>query len=495
VGRQAVWQFTVVTGATGVLLGAVAGHLAPVAQVYPRVAPGWGHAHGAATLLAAVLLVVLAGLLALRRHAFPAVPGHGQVRLALRCAVLALAGAGLYDVVLRHHPGLRMSWPAVLLLTVTVAAVPLLASSPAPAPGDRAQRRRVGELVDHAGSDTLAPFALRRDKSYVFSPDGRAAIGYRVLLGVAVAGADPVGDPDSYAAAVDRFAAVCARHGWHAAAIAARGDLVPLWRRHGMHAIGIGDEVVLDTAAFGLGTRRMRNVRQAVRRTHNCGVTTEVLREGALRPELRAELAGISTRWLDGVPERGFSMNLDGVLRGVHPECVLVVARDASGRAVGFQRYAPCRGGTALSLDTMRRWRSGPNGLNERMIVDLVEHARQHGVERISLNFAAFRGLLAAGEERRGPERVGYRLVHLLDPLIRVESLYLFNAKFRPDCVPRSVVFSSWSALPAAVDLARGGDHHRLLLLIRVGQHDLGAVHVGLDRPHRALDHQPVPVS
>jgi len=45
-------------------------------------------------------------------------------------------------------------------------------------------------------------------------------------------------------------------------------------------------------------------------------------------------------------------------------------------------------------------------------------------------------------------ERVGYQAIHLLDPFIRVESLYRFNAKFHPGYLPRGVVFPSWLSVP-----------------------------------------------
>jgi lysylphosphatidylglycerol synthetase-like protein (DUF2156 family) len=181
-----------------------------------------------------------------------------------------------------------------------------------------------------------------------------------------------------------------------------------------------------------------------------------IVREGDLAPVLRAELAEVSARWLRGSRERGFSMILDGLLTGTHPDCVLVIALDRDGRVVGFQRYALCAGGEALSLDTMRRDRGGPNGLNERMIIDLVDRAREWGVRVLSLNFAAFRSLLDAGSARRGVERLGYRALHLLDPWIQVESLYLFNAKFRPIYRPRSVAFPSWWSIPTVAAVMLG---------------------------------------
>ncbi|MFD1044582.1 phosphatidylglycerol lysyltransferase domain-containing protein [Kibdelosporangium lantanae] len=195
-------------------------------------------------------------------------------------------------------------------------------------------------------------------------------------------------------------------------------------------------------------------------------VTTRVVRERDIPTDLRFELARLSERWLDGARERGFSMILDGMLTGAHPDCLLVIAYVDS-RVVAFQRYAPV--GTALSLDTMRRDREGPNGLNERMIVDLVEYASDHGVDLISLNFAAFRSLMDAGSSRGVVQQAAYRALHVLDPLIQLESLYLFNAKFRPTYQPRAVAFGSWLGLPTVImamvgmEFGLGYDRHRPL--------------------------------
>ena len=51
-------------------------------------------------------------------------------------------------------------------------------------------------------------------------------------------------------------------------------------------------------------------------------------------------------------------------------------------------------------------------------------------------------------------------------------------------------VLAERHVLALAVHLRRRRDDDELLLLVRVLQHDLGAVHVGLDRVHRLLDDQ-----
>ncbi|MBO2446762.1 DUF2156 domain-containing protein [Actinomadura barringtoniae] len=408
-----------------------------------------------APLIAAVLVALW-----LRRDDFPVRPHPERVRTAVKTGAVLVIGAvagsmliggvAIRSVAGDVADGLSAShmdgagWlPNVLALAgaagLLVIVVTLLASDPAPPAGGEDERQAVAGLVANPGSDTLAPFALRRDKSYVFSRDGRAAIGYRVLFGLAVVGGDPVGDPRSQESAIEEFLAMSRRTGWRPAVLGASADLLPAWGD--LRSFGFGDEVVVRPAEFSLSGRQMRNVRQAVKRTHNFGVKSEIVREDELTPELRDELLEVASSSLGGAAERGFSMNLDELLTGFHPGTIVAIAYDEDGRAIAFQRYATA--GNGISLDAMRRSPDGPNGVNERLITEVIEYAREQGMDLVSLNFAAFRELLDS-EDRNPVEKAGYQALHLLDPLIAVESLYLFDKKFRPDYRPRSIVFRSW---------------------------------------------------
>ena len=59
------------------------------------------------------------------------------------------------------------------------------------------------------GSDTLAYFALRDDKSFFFSSDGEAMIAYTYIGRYALASGDPIGRPESLDRVVDEFLAMC----------------------------------------------------------------------------------------------------------------------------------------------------------------------------------------------------------------------------------------------------------------------------------------------
>ncbi len=411
------------------------------------------------------VLGAVALLLATLRAQFPAQPDPRRLRLAgqvsLGLLLLVAVGSGWGFVSYQEKPkqigaallaDFAPARPApighdsILALLVGVGGLALLAlvfaAGPAPEPGSAAQRHLVAQLAGALGADSLAPFATRLDKSYVFSPDGRAAIGYRVFFGTALAGGDPVGDPASAGDAVAEFLHRCDREGWRPGVLGAGG---PAWAGHDLHGLTFGDEAVLDVASFSLGSRRMRNVRQAVRRTHNAGVKVTV---GPLADELIEELRPVLAAWLRGRVERGFAMNLDTLLRP-RPDCVVAVARGEGGDAVAFARFAVCGGGRILTLDAAPRRRDAPNGVVERLVVEVVEHGRANGVDEVSLNFA---GLRRVFESPSRLARVATVAIRAFDPWIELWPLYRFCAKFRPAWRPRRLLARSWPALaPVAV--------------------------------------------
>jgi lysyl-tRNA synthetase class 2 len=91
----------------------------------------------------------------------------------------------------------------------------------------------------------------------------------------------------------------------------------------------------------------------------------------------------------------------------------------------------------------MRRSRDSANGVNELLVVAALAGAAELGVRRVSLNFALFRAALEQGARLgAGPVLRAWRsLLLLASRFWQIDSLYRFNAKFRPQWVPRYVCF------------------------------------------------------
>ena len=346
--------------------------------------------------------------------------GRPLLRSHVVASVVLLVAARVVDA--QHHQ--TSAW-----IGVVAAGVVIGLPRRAPGAADSDDRRHVWALVDRSAGDTLAPFALRTDKTYVFTPDRAAAIAYRVRFGTAIASGDPVGDPERREDAVLAFLELADHNGWRTAVLGSGDRMVEVWRAHGLRALPIGRDVVVDVASFSLEGRAFRNLRQAVQRTRNFGVTTDIVPERSLTPELREELAGVMRATGKGEQSRGFAMILDHVLDGTHPGTFIALARDRDGRVVAFQRYATADGGRELSLDVPWRVPGAPNGVDERLIVDVVQWAGEGRASSVSLAFAAFPDLFST-EDRGVLQQTAYRAVRLLDRFIKLESLYRFVRKF-----------------------------------------------------------------
>jgi lysyl-tRNA synthetase class 2 len=372
----------------------------------------------------------------------------------LRHAVFALVGVS-GPVQFRQRAEVLDDLTATIGLCSLIGAVLLggyfllRSAEPKPSLGaeDEARIRRL--LEEHGTEDSLGYFALRRDKSVVFSATGKSALTYRVLAGVALTSGDPLGDAEAWPGVVEEYLGICLRHGWVPAVLGCAERAATVWARHGLTVLELGDEAVVETGEFTLEGRRMRGVRQAVARVKRSGYVVRVRRAGDLSEAEHTELARRAASWRGTETERGFSMALSRVADPADPECVLVTA-EQDGVVRGILQFVPW-GRDGLSLDLMSRDREAPdNGLNEFMISELLAACHDLGVKRVSLNFAMFRAALERGERiGAGPvARLWAKALRLGSRWWQIETLYRFNAKFRPQWVPRYLAFPAVRDLP-----------------------------------------------
>jgi lysyl-tRNA synthetase, class II len=314
----------------------------------------------------------------------------------------------------------------------------------------RADAERVRELLSkHGDRDSLGYFALRDDKSVIWSPTGKACICYRVVSGVMLASGDPIGDPEAWPGAISPFLDEAARHAWAPAVMGCSELGAEVWCREGnLTALELGDEAIVNVADFSLSGRSMRNVRQMVNRVAKHGYVAEVRRVSDIPPPEIDAIVRAADSWRGSQTERGFSMALGRIGAPGDENCVLATAtEDGVIRAV--LQLVPW-GTDGLSLDLMRRDKAAQPGLNDFLIAETIKAAPGLGVKRISLNFAVFRAALERGERiGAGPVLRAWRSVLIfLSKWFQIESLYKFNAKFCPVWQPRFFVFPSTRDAP-----------------------------------------------
>jgi lysyl-tRNA synthetase class 2 len=398
----------------------------------------------AASLLAALLVSVTDRAPDAGRSTFPERWRYGTLRLVSVAADES------------RFPGISTpNWANVVinvLSTILVLGVFYAAfrSRRAVDPLSPDDEKRLRVLLDGYGErDSLGYFALRREKSVVWSPTGKAAVAYRVVGGVSLASGDPLGDPEAWPGAIAPWLAQAREHGWIPAVMGASEEAGTVYARHGLDALELGDEAIVEVAEFTLEGRAMRTLRQAHNRVGRAGYTVRIRRHEEIPAHEMAYLLQRADDWRDGATERGFSMALGRLGDLGDGRCVMLECTDADGRLRALLSFVPW-GPHGLSLDLMRRDRDCDNGLIEFMVIELLRRAGEIGIIQVSLNFAMFRSVFERGSRLgAGPVlRLWRSLLSFFSRWWQIESLYRANAKYRPFWEPRFLLFEKSSDLP-----------------------------------------------
>ncbi|WP_086831522.1 phosphatidylglycerol lysyltransferase domain-containing protein [Streptomyces sp. NRRL B-24572] len=373
----------------------------------------------------------------------------------LRLATLASDDSGFPGI---HPPGwvdVTINVMSTLLLFAVLFAA--FRSRRAVDPLTEEDEERLRVLLDKQGDrDSLGYFALRREKSVVWSPSEKAAIAYRVVGGVSLASGDPIGDPEAWPGAIEPWLAEAREHGWIPAVMGASEEAGVIYARHGLDALELGDEAIVETDEFTLDGRAMRTVRQAFNRVKRAGYEVRIRRHEDIPADEMAELLRKADDWRDGATERGFSMALGRLGDPRDGKCVMLECTDETGGLRALLSFVPW-GPKGLSLDLMRRDRDSENGLMEFMVIELLQRAKEIGITQVSLNFAMFRSVFERGSKLgAGPVlRMWRSLLSFFSRWWQIESLYRANAKYRPIWEPRFMLFEK-SADLLRIGLAAG---------------------------------------
>ena len=118
-----------------------------------------------------------------------------------------------------------------------------------------------------------------------------------------------MGRSDAFADLAADFLLMCRSRGWRVVVLGCRDERIASWRAgmSSLRAVPIGCDVEVDVPGFAMVGRRFRNLRQAVSRSHNRGITTQLIGEQDLGEALTTELAEVVYSSRHGARlERGF---------------------------------------------------------------------------------------------------------------------------------------------------------------------------------------------
>ena len=187
------------------------------------------------------------------------------------------------------NPETLSSWPSW---------VPPSWSSLPPCPGREHRRTgderarafvRARDIFERHGGDTLDYFALRDDKSWLFT--GNSLVAYSVINRVMLVSPDPIGPVNERLDAWSDAMELADANGWYISVLGPSRPWLPIYRAAGLTDIYMGDEAIVDCQRFSLKGKSMKSLRGAYNRVSKSGYHVTVM------PSLEAnDGSGVNSR-------------------------------------------------------------------------------------------------------------------------------------------------------------------------------------------------------
>ncbi|HEX5869023.1 MAG TPA: bifunctional lysylphosphatidylglycerol flippase/synthetase MprF, partial [Longimicrobium sp.] len=299
-------------------------------------------------------------------------------------------------------------------------------------------------LID-AQTSTVPYLVYLRDKTLLFSEDGRACLMYAVQGRTWVAMGDPVGDPRSVTGLIRRFFELCDDYGGVPVFYQVGKDKLHHYADFGLAFAKLGEEACVDLNGFSLDGADNKPFRLVLNRFGRGGMTFRVVpaeEVDALMPRLQE----VSDAWLveKRTSEKGFSL---GFFAPEYVRRFPVAVVEEEGRVVAFATVWPGPARAELSVDLMRYRPDAPRNVMEALILNLMLWGKAEGFGRFNLGMAPLSGLEPSPVAPVWT-RIGNFLFQRGEALYNFQGLRTYKEKFHPSWEPRYLAYPGGLALP-----------------------------------------------
>lgn len=338
----------------------------------------------------------------------------------------------------------------LVCLLIGLAALFLLLRIPRfrPAPPD-ARTLDIAGHIAMQGENPDAGFVLTGDKAIMLSDNQQAFLMFGVAGASWISYGPPVGDEEACEEVAYSFVDAARRAGARPIFYEVGPDAVPLMLDLGMTLHKMGEEAVIDLAAFSLEGPARKRLRTTYARAGRDGLTLDIV-SPPHSPALLAELRSISDEWLAGKKsrEKGFSVGRFDPDWLNHWQIALVREH---GTLIAFGNIMSTDRQHTASIDLMRHRLDAPSGTMEFLFTALMLALKERGVPCLSLGMAPLAGL-DPQRSRRTWDRFGALIFRHGGSFYKFEGLRAFKDKFGPDWTPHYL--ATPTSMPPLLPLA-----------------------------------------
>ncbi|MFJ5765357.1 bifunctional lysylphosphatidylglycerol flippase/synthetase MprF [Lysinibacillus sp. NPDC093210] len=298
-------------------------------------------------------------------------------------------------------------------------------------------------LMEYKGTE-FSHLIFLHDKFVYWNEKNTVLFAYQIFADKIVVLGDPVGQESDFLSAIQEFLELADKHGYTPVFYEINNNIFPSLHEHGYSFFKLGEEAFVDLDKFTFTGKEMKSSR-AVKNKFERENYTVALLSAPYSQEVMNELEEVSSKWLQGRAEKGFSLGFFD--ENYLSKSNIAVLRGAEG-VIGFASLMPMYdNGERISVDLMRFKPGAPSGTMDFIFLSLFEWAKEQGYRVFNMGMSP---LSNVGQSRYSflSEKIAAQIFLHGHFFYHFKGLRNFKLKYADFWEPKYVAYRKKSSLP-----------------------------------------------
>ncbi|MDO3645027.1 phosphatidylglycerol lysyltransferase domain-containing protein [Mucilaginibacter sp. L3T2-6] len=299
---------------------------------------------------------------------------------------------------------------------------------------------RAKALVSRLGSSPIDYFKTYDDKLLYFGGRRNGLVSFRMAGSFAVVLGQPVcANTEDEMALLEEFEEFCTDSGCRSAYYRVDEESLPLFRSLGKRSLIIGQEAIVDIEAFTLEGKNKKSMRNGLNALKKNGFKTRIY-EAPIKDGLLQKLEYVSNDWLKTTHREEIVFTQGLFDRKELKNQTIITLENEGEKVFGFLNIIPDYAPDQATYDLIRKTSDAPGGVNDALIVALIDYCRLNQYKYLNLGLAPLSGIEHAKDL---PEKTLKFAYEKLQQFRHYRGLRDFKEKFLPEWQNKYLIYEN----------------------------------------------------
>jgi len=243
------------------------------------------------------------------------------------------------------------------------------------------------------GDSAMDYFKMGQDKLLFISDAYEGFIAYRVANSFAIVLEEPVCSEENKLALLQEFDQQCRKMGLKPAFYRVAEDSTYYFNLLKKKAVLIGQEAIMDLRTFTLSGKDKKSLRNGLNSLVSKGYVT-ALHPAPQSAAMLAALKEVSAEWLEQYEVKEMTFSQGWFDEATIRQQDVITVTDGTGRVVAFLNIIPSYAAGECTYDLIRKRTDAPGGCMDALIIALVQHAQEMGMQYLNLGLVPMSGII-----------------------------------------------------------------------------------------------------